>query len=149
MMKNILLLIFLPVSGLIVNPVQEAGEETVLRKLLDEFLVGASANDYTMHNRFWSDDLIYTSAGGERITKTDILSAVPADENEEALPVYSSEDVQINLYGETAVVAFRLVAQVPLEEGGFEIMNFYNTGTFVKDEGRWRAVAWQATRVQE
>ena len=60
---------------------------------------------------------------------------------------YSAEDVQIMLFGETAVVAFRLVAEFvnPNESD----LNFYNTGTFVKRDGQWKAVAWQATSIPE
>jgi hypothetical protein len=77
------------------------------------------------------------------------LPAAGSSEPDNPLPVYSAEEVQINLYGETAVVAFRLVAEVPLENGGTERLNFYNTGTFLKRDGEWRAVAWQATSIQD
>jgi hypothetical protein len=62
--------------------------------------------------------------------------------------VYSAEDIRIQQYGDTAVVAFRLVAT---SGSGAEAMiaNFLNTGTFVKRNGEWRAAAWQATRVPE
>lgn len=130
---------------------QPADDEISLRTLLDDFLAGASVNDYEMHDRFWADDLIYTGSNGERISKSDIMSGLTinssnADENN--LPRYHAEEVQINLYGETAVVAFRLVAEVPLESSETGILNFYNTGTFLKKDGEWRAVAWQATRTE-
>lgn len=64
-------------------------------------------------------------------------------------PVYSAEEIQIRIYGEAAVVAFMLVADVPLEPAGTERMLFYNTGTFLKRDGEWRAVAWQATRIPD
>lgn len=128
---------------------QPAGDEISLRTLLDDFLAGASVNDYEMHDRFWADDLIYTGSNGERISKSDIMSGLTINSSnagENNLPRYHAEDVQINLYGETAVVAFRLVAEVPLESSETGILNFYNTGTFLKKDGEWRAVAWQATR---
>lgn len=36
----------------------------ILENLLHEFLIGASVNDYETHDRFWADDLIYTSSNG-------------------------------------------------------------------------------------
>ena len=46
--------------------------EAELEQLLDEFLQGASVNDAEMHDRFWAEDLIYTSSAGERTTKAGI-----------------------------------------------------------------------------
>src|SRR6202162_2433829 len=44
-----------------------------LTKLLKDFLAGASRNDAAMHDRFWADDLIYTSSAGRRMGKGDIM----------------------------------------------------------------------------
>lgn len=118
-----------------------------LTALLKEFLAGASRNDAAIHDRFWADDLVYTRGIGQRVGKADILrdvrSAPPPDAG--ALrTMYSAEDIRIQQYGDSAVVAFRLVGTT----GGPEpaIVNYLNTGMFVKRKGRWQAVAWQATR---
>jgi hypothetical protein len=129
---------------------QENMEKEVLQNLLTEFLDGASVNDYDTHDRFWAEDLIYTGSGGDRITKEDILNGLGEPADDEELAEYYSEEVDIKLYGgDAAVVAFKLVAIIPLENGRFETLNFYNTGTFVKRNDEWRAVAWQATQIPE
>ena len=116
--------------------------------MLTEFLEGASVNNYDTHDRFWAEDLIYTGSGGDRITKQEILNGLSGPIDEEALAEYYAEEVDIRLYGDdTAVVAFKLVANIPLENGRFDTLNFYNTGTFIKRSGEWRAVAWQATKI--
>lgn len=100
-----------------------------------------------MHERFWADDLIYTSSAGRRIGKTDILREVredgppkPGDEE----TVFSAEDIRVHQYGDMAIVAFRLVGTT--QKGGkTEVANYLNTGTLLKRNGEWRAVAWQAT----
>lgn len=132
-------------AGLQAEPAPAAPE---LTKLLQEFLAGASRNDAAMHERFWADDLIYTASAGRRIGKADILREVkeenaspkPAADN----PTYSAEDIRIHQYGDTAVVAFRLVATGD-DKGKKSVSNYLNTGTFVKRAGKWQAVAWQAT----
>jgi len=129
---------------------QENMEKEVLQNLLTEFLDGASVNDFDIHDRFWAEDLIYTGSGGDRITKQDILNGLGEPADDEELAEYYSEEVDIKLYGDdAAVVAFKLVANIPLENGRFETLNFYNTGTFVKRNNEWRAVAWQATQIPE
>ena len=122
-----------------------AAEE--LTALLEEFLDGASRNDVAVHERFWADELIYTSSSGQRTNKADILKSLRSSPDADADTAaaepaeYSAEDVRIQQYGDTAVVAFRLVGRT-----GSSVEYFLNTGTFIRRDGEWRVVAWQATR---
>src|SRR5690349_7605480 len=54
-----------------------------LRVLITDFLDGAGRNDKAMHQRFWADDVTYTSAKGVVRTKADIMKSLdeptPAD----------------------------------------------------------------------
>ena len=126
----------------------DAPDAEELTQMLRTFLAGASVNDIEAHDRFWAEDLIYTSSAGLRFGKGAIVdrNAPPEEPLEEPSTVYSAEDIQIQQYGDTAIVAFRLVgkqAEPP------EIMQFLNTGTFLKRDGVWKVVAWQATRMTE
>lgn len=145
-MKTILIsffLIFIPM----LTSAQNGNDKQVLTELLDEFLEGASYNDPDVHDRFWADDLIYTGSAGNRTTKPEIMSGMTEPANYEIEPQvkYHGEEVQIKLYGSTAVVAFKLVAVDQNSMG--DRSEFYNTGTFVKRNGKWKAVAWQATKI--
>ncbi len=123
-----------------------AGE---LTKLLNEFLAGASHNDAAVHDRFWADDLIYTGSSGRRRGKAEIMKdvrAAPAPRPGDAKTTYTAEDIRIQQYGNTAVVAFRLVATME-KDGKTEVANYLNSGTFVKRKGKWQVVNWQATKV--
>lgn len=126
-----------------------APDAAELTKLLHEFLAGAGKNDAAMHDRFWSDDLIYTSALGVRRGKAEIMSGVRSPEQpkpEDGTTVYTAEEIRLQQYGETAIVAFRLVSTT--EKGGAkEVTNYLNTGTFLKRDGKWQVVAWQATKL--
>lgn len=126
------------------DPVPAARE---LTELLRSFLDGASRNEMAAHERFWSDDLVYTTSAGERTDKAAILAGLretTPGTAEEAL-VYSAEDIRIRQYGDLAVVAFRLVG-TPAGAAGRTPLHYLNTGTFLHRDGEWRAVAWQATR---
>jgi hypothetical protein len=128
---------------------QSAPDAAELTALLNEFLDGASRNDSEMHDRFWADDLIYTGSSGRRVGKADIMKdiyAIPPGETIETVTVYTAEDIRIQQYGNTAVIAFRLVAATA---GINEIAYYYNTGTFVKRNGNWQAVSWQATKIPD
>jgi ketosteroid isomerase-like protein len=126
-----------------------AADAAELGRLLNEFLAGAGRNDAGVHERFWADDLIYTGSSGRRVGKSDIMRDVrsaPAPKPDDPKTIYTAEDVRIQQYGVTAVVAFRLVAATE-KDGRTQVAKFLNTGTFLKRDGKWQAVSWQATRL--
>lgn len=120
-------------------------DKLALRKKLDAFLAGADRRE--QHESFWADDLVYTSSQGTRTTKADILAGFDggATGDEGDTPTYSAEDVEVQVYGGTAVVTFKLLATSPASDDRAEVTAYFNTGTFVKRNGIWQAVAWQAT----
>lgn len=148
-MKRFLLFTLLLCSLALGARAETASDSAELTKLLKDFLAGASRNDAAMHERFWADDLIYTASVGRRLGKTDIMREVreggspkPGDEITE----FTAEDIRIQQYGDTAIVAFRLIGTT--EKDGKKTVNKYlNTGTFLKRNGQWQAVAWQATAI--
>jgi hypothetical protein len=125
---------------------QAARDGAELQALLADFLAGASRNDAEVHDRFWADSLVYTRSTGRRIGKAELLKDVRSAPPGSLMPSYSAEDVRVQQFGDTAVLAFRLVGTTRAP-GLTERDEFLNTGTFVKRDGRWQAVAWQATRV--
>ncbi|HKY27172.1 MAG TPA: nuclear transport factor 2 family protein [Pyrinomonadaceae bacterium] len=128
---------------------QAAPDAAALTQLLKEFLDGASRNDPNVHERFWAPDLIYTRSAGVRTGKADImrdLRSAPPRKPGDPTTNYTAEDIRIQQYGDTAVVAFRLVGTTE-RSGQTEVLNYLNTGTFLKRNGAWQVVAWQSTRV--
>ena len=140
---KILAFILVAVS-LTAAPLHAADDRAALEDLVNRFLAGASVSDAAVHDRFWADELVYTSSSGTRFGKAEILAGLAAADAGEPAMSYGAEDVDIRLYGDTAVVAFRLLGT---PRGGAAGSEFLNTGTFRKRDGEWRAVAWQATRI--
>jgi hypothetical protein len=138
-MKKILIVM----SLLICTMPALADDKTELTALLSEFLDGATRNDAAIHNKYWADELIYTSSGGTRFGKAELMQGVTSRgmlKADEIDTVYSSEDVRIMQYGDTAVVAFVLVGK-----SANETRRYLNSGTFIRKNGQWQAVNWQAT----
>ncbi len=151
-MKLTLLLILIASPVLVLaEPAPSAPDAATLTQLLKEFLNGAAHNDLAVHERFWADELIYTRSAGQRLSKADILRDMKAEaaapkKPDEGTTTYGAEDIHILQYGATAVVAFRLVATTTKGDKT-EVSNYFNTGTFVKKDNKWQAVAWQATKI--
>jgi hypothetical protein len=128
-----------------------APDATELTKLLNDFLAGASRNDAQIHDAFWADDLIYTRSAGVRVNKAEVMRNVrsaPAPKPTDPKTTYTAEDIRIQQYGTTAIVAFRLVATT--EGGGTtQVANLLNSGTFLKRNGKWQVVNWQSTRMPQ
>jgi ketosteroid isomerase-like protein len=138
--------LLLIVSGVFAQTAPDAAE---LTKLLNDFLAGASRNDPAAHERFWADDLIYTRSAGRRVSKAEIMKDVrsaPAPKPTDPKTVYTAEDIQIQQYGDAAIVAFRLVSTTD-NGGSKQVANNLNSGTFVKRNGKWQVVSWQSTRM--
>jgi ketosteroid isomerase-like protein len=147
-MKKILCCVVIVIFASVNLRAQSAPAAAELTQLLNEFLAGASHNDVAMHDRFWADDVIYTDSAGRRRGKADIMKDVrsaPAPKPGDAKTTYTAEDVRIQQYGNTAIVAFRLVAATE-KDGKTEVANYLNTGTFLKRKGKWQVVSWQATK---
>jgi mannose-6-phosphate isomerase-like protein (cupin superfamily) len=115
---------------------------SAVKALLREFL--ERVDEPAMHERFWADDLVYTSGKGEVRSKREILQRM----REAASPTgatprtkYDAEDVQVRDYGATAALTFRLVAHNP--DG--TTARYRNSGMFLFRDGKWQVVTWQAT----
>lgn len=129
---------------LLMSSTAYADDRAELTALLAEFLDGATRNDPAVHDKYWAEELIYTSSAGRRFGKAELMQGVNSRGELPAAEInmrYSSEDLQILQYGDTAVVAFTLVGT-----SAQETLRFLNSGTFVKRNGKWQAVNWQATR---
>jgi hypothetical protein len=127
-----------------------ADDRAELAGLLDTFLQGASENDAAVHERFWAEDLIYTSSDGRRFGKEAIMAGLSeaqhsGDDAVSEPPEYAARDITIRVFSDTAVVTFRLLAQ----RDGETVGEYFNTGVFRRREPGWRAVTWQATRAAE
>ena len=140
-MSSMIPIFIMPIAMLDAVPPSDTAKAE-LTAMLHHFLKN-SATEAT-HAQFWADDLVYTSSNGTRFGKADIMQgfAGDADADDETQFEYSGEDVDVQVFGTTAIVTFRLVGTPDDDSAPLE---FFNSGTFLKRQGRWQAVNWQAT----
>jgi hypothetical protein len=112
-----------------------------VEQLVRQFLAEVPKNDPKVFQEFFADDVIYTRASGVTVTKADILKNIGVRAANETGATYEGDDFTVHPYGNMAVVNFRLI-----QHNGAETNYFRNTGTFLKRNGKWQAVAWQATK---
>ena len=127
-----------------------ASDVEEITALLQDFL--ANSHEEAAHERFWAEDLVYSSSAGLRFGKAEIMEGFESDTgaddaDEEPAVRYFGEDVDVRVYGDAAVVAFKLVGTPTDAASGAEVLYYFNTGTFLKRDGVWKVVAWQATKI--
>jgi ketosteroid isomerase-like protein len=117
-----------------------------LTQIVRDFLAAVPKNDPEVFKNFFADDVIYTRSAGVTVNKAEILRNIGVRATNEPLATYEADDFTVHPYGDVAIVNFRLI-QHNEKDGKQETNYFRNTGTFFKRNGKWQAVAWQATRV--
>lgn len=119
-----------------------------LKETIDTFLYGASINDPQAHAQFWADGLTYTSSRGTRYDKAKLmegLQGIEANDPEQVNTWYGAENIEIKELGEAVIVNFTLTSATD----GKVTDRFYNTGVFVKRDGHWQAINWNATAAKD
>jgi len=114
--------------------------------MLQDFL--AHNSDPAQHDRFWADDLVYTTSAGIVKTKAEIMQSFADDKAAHTqlkapTETYSAEDIVVRPYGSTAALTFRLVRHT----ANGKLMYYRNSGTLLFRQDRWQVVTWQATLV--
>lgn len=134
---------------------QQTRSSSTVRELtgmLNQFMKDASNNNAAGFDHFFADEVIYTGSNGVVRNKTDIMRKMNAPTTvatNAAKENYSAENIVVHDFGNTAIVAFQLVARTQHADGSTEIASYRDTGTFLRRNGRWQVIAWQATKVPE
>lgn len=117
-----------------------------LVQIVRDFLAAVPRGDPQVFNNFFADDVIYTRATGLTVDKSEIIRNIGVRAVNEPQATYEADGFTVHPYGEMAVVNFRLILHNE-KDGKQETSYFRNTGTFLKRNGKWQVVAWQATKV--
>lgn len=146
-MKIIVRLASLVILSSLLSSPGFASDVDDLTIMLKSFLAGSDTE--AAHAAFWADDLVYTSSSGLRFGKPEIMAGFEGSEAEDAPPAttYSASDIDIRVYDDTAIVAFKLIGAPAANSEAKAEEYFFNTGTFLRRNGKWQVVAWQATRI--
>jgi hypothetical protein len=145
-MSAILSLLMLVASSYATVSAAEEGDTVAqITQLLNWFLAPENNPRASTHQRFWADDLVYTRSTGVVRTKPEILAGLTTDPSPADDTRWSAEDVLVRPYGDAAALTFRLVGRA--SDGS--ITQYRNSAMFLRRDGEWRAVTWQATRIAD
>lgn len=146
------LLLASPAWAQVTAKAQPSSATRKLTTMLNQFMRDASENNRAGFERFFADDVIYTGSNGMVRNKAEIMRSQQARSRTNAASekeTFSAQDVVVNDFGDTAIVAFQLVARTQHAQGKIDVTNYRDTGTFLRRKGRWQVIAWQATKIPE
>ena len=117
-----------------------------IEQMVRDFLADVPKGDRKVFENFFAEDVIYTRSTGVTVDRPEILKNIDVRTANEPQATFEADGFTVHPYGETAVVNFRLVMH-NVVNGKPETVYFRNTGMFLKRNGKWQVVAWQATKV--
>jgi uncharacterized protein (TIGR02246 family) len=125
---------------------QSGNTEQAIRQLMNEQANAQQKNDTAALERIWADDFTFTNSSGEVQTKAQRLAEIKSGELK--FESISIDDVQVRVYGDTAVVTGR--GTVKGQRRGQDLTGqSRSTSVYVKKQGRWQVVATQITRIAQ
>jgi ketosteroid isomerase-like protein len=123
---------------------QKGNDEQAVRQLLNEASAALGRNDAAALVRIYADYYTLVNVSGVLSTKAPRLAAIKSGELK--YESVSFDEVNVRLYGNTAVATFRVTSKG--QSKGQEIGGqFRATSTYVKMKGRWQLVAAQVSRI--
>ena len=120
------------------------GAERELLKVNKEYDEGLVRGDTSALDRIFGKEFIYTSTSGEVVNKSQQLELIRSGQMK--IEAGASDDVQVRLYGNMALVIGSFKAKGQFKGQAFDSTERY-TSVWVKRGGRWQLVAEQGTLV--
>ena len=125
---------------------QSANTEQAIRQLISQLTNALMKSDTAALDRLWADDYSFTNPSGVVQTKAQRLAELKSGDLK--FESFSTDDVQVRVYGDTAVVTSR--ATLKGRRQGQDIGGqTRGTSVYVKRQGRWQLVAGQATSIAQ
>lgn len=123
---------------------QKGNDAQAVRQLLNDISAALTRNDSAALDRIYANEYTLINESGVLTTKAPRLAAIKSGELK--YESVSFDDVNIRLYGNTAVATYRVTSKGQFK--GQEIGGqFLATSTYVKMKGRYQLVAAQVTRI--
>jgi uncharacterized protein (TIGR02246 family) len=120
--------------------------ESEILKINQEYDKAIISRDAEAYERILADDFIFTDYKGNVSNKRQEIEKVRTGDLK--FQSGKSDDVQVKIYGKTAVVTGRFTAKGQSKNQNFTFVERY-TAVFVKRNGRWQMVAEQSTEIAQ
>jgi ketosteroid isomerase-like protein len=125
---------------------QARADELRLLRLEDEYLYAEMRADAQFFDRIYTSDFRLTGSDGQVLNRAEALQWV--SDYDGIYREISHSDVQVRVYGDSAVVTGRWIGKGADEDGEFTDQTRW-TDVFVKRDGRWLLASTQVTAIDD
>ena len=119
--------------------------EQEIKQLMSEIDEAHRQSNAAAFDRIWADDYVLTDWRGSVKNRAEALAEWKGGEHK--YESYQSDEIKVRVYGDTAVVTARVTRKS--RSDAENMGQFRHTRVFVKQQGRWRLVATQVTRIAQ
>ena len=117
-------------------------DQQAVIKVLREWLGALARNDLAAVERIVADDYVITASPGVVLNKDQDLA--PLRSGDTKFDSASAEDVNVRVFGSTAIVTGIAAFSVPIRGKAFDLRERF-TDVYVKRKGRWQPVSSHTT----
>ena len=135
-------LLFLAIGGLVWAADKSSSDEQAVRAAVQQFNDAARKGDEATLNKLLSADLIYTHSSAKLENKAECVAALVTGKPNFQM----AGDYHVNLYGNTAVVHGKMIANV-MQNGAPAKLDLDLLQVWVKSGKAWQMVARHTTRM--
>ena len=133
-------------QGIANNKAANINVQEELKKLENDRAQAVLKGDTATLDRMTADDYTVINISGQLLTKAQVLEAIKSGDLK--YDQLENNDIQVRVYGDTAVLTGRTT-----QKGQFKGKDISGqtrfTRVYLKQHGKWQAVAFQATRIAE
>lgn len=127
---------------------QNVDDMSALKKLNATFIHNFVTNDTASHNRIIHRDFVYISSAGNVVGRKEYLDDWAHGFDPKVFKYWDYRDEKIRIFGNTALV--RSINKFIVVNDGKETMGMtIYTDTYVKENGEWKCIQAQITRLDE
>ena len=123
---------------------QNSKAEQEVRQVERELADATLRSDTSVLARIFADDSIFTGSSGEVLTKAKMLPIFESGNLK--FETFNTDDIDIRVAGETAVVTGRAIIKGHIGDSGFNSQERF-TRVYVKQNGRWQLLASHLTTI--
>jgi len=142
--------LILTILSLLVVPLawsQGGNAEQQIKELVDQHIAALMKEDTNSLEKLLADDCTIIRGDGSFSTKAQEIANVKSGSLKTAST--DIQDLKIRVYGNTAVATMLVFFKGTTPSGSPVNSNVRNTRVWVKQQGNWKLVSFQATRVSQ
>lgn len=146
-MKNLLLSMLASAIAMTSVAQSSTDDEATLYSINRQFIRNFLNNDTVAHNKIIHPcDFLFIGTNGNVLTRNEYMQAWANGYDKTVMPEFILEEVQVRIFDNTALIVAK-TKDKKVKDGAYVTGETRYTDTYIKENGEWRCVQVQLTRI--